>query len=43
MRILSWLRDHPDMLKDAWGVVAIFLLLEAIIWIGHGLGISGLD
>lgn len=40
MRLLSRVRVNPDTLGDAFGTVALFVLLGAIVWIGFGLGLS---
>ena len=39
-RVLSRFWTDPDMRKDAWGVVALFAILEAMLWIGHGAGLA---
>lgn len=39
MRILSRIKVNPDRLGDAAGAVALFAILGALFWIGHGLGL----
>ena len=43
MRFLSRIKVNPDMLGDAIGAVLLFVILGALIWVGCGLGISGLE
>jgi len=39
MRILSRIKVNPDRLEDAAGAIALFVILGALFWIGHGLGL----